>query len=114
MRIQSNFQYTIVPDWKVLFERGKDEMLIFQVNVTIIHIIAFIIYTSIFIGTLLIFVLLRNRLNAIKIMLFGIGLLLISSILISIPDLQVNFTILNYLVLLLGVIVLYIGLLNRK
>lgn len=73
------------------------------------YVIACLIYSIVFLGTIVSFLKYRHNLNGKKIMGLGIGLIILAIGLFAIPDFKVVFPLLNFLTLLLGVVLLFVG-----
>lgn len=73
------------------------------------YVIACLIYLIVFGGTIVSFLKYRYNLNGKKIMGLGIGLLILAIGFFVIPDFKVIFPLLNFLTLLLGVALLFVG-----
>ena len=80
----------------------------FEINHEGFLIIAALIYSIVFIGTSISFLKYKDRLNENKIMGLGIGLMILAIGLFSIKSFFI-FPLFNFLTLLLGVVLLFIG-----
>jgi hypothetical protein len=81
----------------------------FGISLRGFFVIALLIYSIVFIGTIVSFLKYRNNLNGKKIMILGIGLIILAIGFFTILDFKVNFPLLNFLTLLLGVVLLFVG-----
>lgn len=84
----------------------------FKINYEGFLIIAALIYSIVFIGTSISFLKYKDRLNENKIMGLGIGLIILAIGLFSIESFFI-FPLLNFLTLLLGVVLLFIGFFSK-
>ena len=73
------------------------------------YVIAGLIYLMVFGGTIVSFLRYRYNLSGKKIMGLGIGLIVLAIGFFVIPDFKVIFPLLNFLTLLLGVALLFVG-----
>lgn len=89
-------------------------MAIFQVNYVFFYIIAFLVYTSIFLFIPISLWLKRKQSNSSKIMLLGILLIAISAVLFSESLFKIMFPLLNFLTLLFGILLGVVGFYNTK
>lgn len=81
----------------------------FQIRMLGFYIIAFIIYILIFLGTALSFIKFRHNINGKKIMFLGLGQIILGFVFLNVPEFKFGFPLLNFLTLLLGTILSYIG-----
>lgn len=81
----------------------------FHINMFGFYLIAFIIYILIFLGTALSFIKFKRNINGRKIMLWGFVLIVLGFGFLNVPEFKIGFPMLNFLTLLLGVVLSYIG-----
>ena len=89
-------------------------MAIFQISLPVFYIIALFIYGIMFLGTPLSFLLFRKNINGMKTMFLGFILIVLGIAFLNTPDFKVNFPVLNFLSMLLGVIICYIGVCKKN
>ncbi len=82
----------------------------FQINTSVFSIIAYLIYITIFLGIAFSFLKFRHNLSGIKIMLSGIGLIILGFGFLTVSDFKFMFPLLNFIILSLGAIIIFIGL----
>jgi hypothetical protein len=75
----------------------------------IFYIISFIIYSLIFFGTALSFIKFKKNINGKKIMFWGLTLIVLGFGFLNVPEFKILFPLLNFLTLLLGIVLSYIG-----
>lgn len=84
-------------------------MNIFQVSLHGFYIIEVIIYIMIFLGTVLSFLKFKQNISGKKIMLMGLCLIILGFGFMSVPDFEYSLQLLDYLILLLGILLIFIG-----
>lgn len=77
----------------------------FHINMFGFQLIAFIIYILIFLGTAVSFIKFKQNINGQKIMLLGLGLIVLGFGFLNVPEFKIGFPLLNFLTLLLGVVI---------